>query len=135
VIDMAETEMAETGMAETSVKRHPIAAVLWGIVGGVGVSLFLMGRAQIAIGKWIGPIVIVLVVVALNLLWAYFGPAKKPKGPPPVDIEPLTTDAGPASSPPEMGDAGSVDPPPDAPPLAPPPGGADEGGSEDPTSI
>lgn len=82
--------MAETSVttAETSVKRHPIAAVLWGIVGGIGVSLFLIGQAQIAFGKWTAPIIIIVIVVALNLLWAYFGPAKKPKGAPPIRMEP-----------------------------------------------
>ena len=91
--------MAETiDMADTSVKRHPIAAVLWGIVGGLGVTLFLMGRAQIAIGKWTAPIIIIIVMVTLNVLWAYFGPAKKPKGAPPTKMEhetvPTMADAG-----------------------------------------
>ena len=86
MIDMAEA------MADTTVKRHPIMAVVWGIVGGVGVSLFLMGRAVIAFGRWTAPIIIIVIMIALNLLWAYFGPAKKPKGPPPVamEAEPVT---------------------------------------------
>ncbi len=131
-------------MAETSVKRHPIAAVLWGIVGGVGVSLFLMGRAQIAIGKWTAPIIIIIVMVVLNLLWAYFGPAKKPKGAPPAKLEhetvPTMADAGFDTAVDESVESGSVRdsapaPPPSVadPGLAPPPGPADEGGSGDST--
>ncbi len=127
--------MAETiDMAETSVKRHPIAAVLWGIVGGLGVTLFLMGRAQIAIGRWTAPIIIMVVVVTLNVLWAYFGPAKKPKGAPPTKMEHETV--------PTMADEGfdtvvdeSVESaPPDSAPAPPPasPDAADEGGSGDP---
>jgi len=83
--------MAEA-MADTDIKRHPIMAVVWGIVGGIGISLFLMGRAQIAFGKWLAPIIIILIMIALNLLWAYFGPAKKPKGAPPLatEAEPVT---------------------------------------------
>lgn len=91
-----------TYSAPTSVKRHPIMAVVWGIIGGIGLSLFLMGRAQIPIGKWTWPIVIVVAMIALNLLWTYFGPAKKPKGAPPPtafaepepEPEPETTSTG-----------------------------------------
>jgi hypothetical protein len=84
------TDMADVSVrtVDTTVKRHPITAVLWGIVGGIGVSLFLIGRAQIAFGKWTMPIIIIVCMVILNLLWAYLGPAKKPKGPPPVQVEP-----------------------------------------------
>jgi hypothetical protein len=77
VIEMTDTSVHS---AATSVKRHPIAAVVWGIIGGIGLSLFLMGRAQIPVGKWTAPIIIVVIMIALNLVWAYFGPAKKPKG-------------------------------------------------------
>ena len=132
-------------MAETSVKRHPIAAVLWGIVGGLGVTLFLMGRAQIAIGKWTAPIIIIVVVVVLNVLWAYFGPAKKPKGAPPAKLEhetvPTMADAGfdavgEGVEPGSARDSALAPPPSVADPgLAPPPSPsapADEGGSEDP---
>lgn len=118
-------------MAETSIKRHPIAAVIWGIIGGIGVTLILIGQAVIAFGKWTWPVVIVVAMVILNLLWAYLGPAKKPKGPPPVAIEPepvmaTTEPATPPWEPPTETAAPPGEPTPPVPPTATAGGGRDD---------
>lgn len=75
-------------MAETIKRRRPGRAVVYGLIWGLGLSLWLivgqpviglddLGSVAAKVGAVVGA------AVLLSLLWAYLGPARKPKGPPP----------------------------------------------------
>jgi len=75
-------------MAETVTKKHPIRGALWGLLMGLGIVGFLIvGYPVIGIGDPATLAIQVAVVVGgamlVGVLWALFGPAKKPKGEPP----------------------------------------------------
>ena len=70
--------------------RHPIRALLWGLLVGIGVAIYLtlvfpvirlesVTSAAIQMG-----VVAVAVAVVLMLLTMFVIPPKKPKGPPPA---------------------------------------------------
>lgn len=94
-------------MAQTQLKRHPVRAALWGLILGLGVFVYLtfvwpvIGLDDLTTVALKGAIVVVAVMV-LAVLWGLFGPARKPKGSPPVAMDaappaPLTDPAPPPS--------------------------------------
>ena len=75
-------------MADTVTQRHPIRGAIWGLVMGLGIFLLLTVAWPVigldSVGGVVTKLVIVLVIsMAVSVLWGMFGPAKKPKGPPP----------------------------------------------------
>lgn len=71
----------------TEIKRHPVRGFLWGLITGIGLALVLVITKVIMLS--IPSIVITIVVVALLCtIWGLVGPAKKAKGPIPVQITP-----------------------------------------------
>ncbi len=70
-------------MADTPKKTKPIAGGIWGLLLGIGLALMAIDRKLIALS--IAPAALFIVVgIVLGLLWALFGPAKKPKVAPPT---------------------------------------------------
>jgi len=76
-------------MAASTVKKsHPIRGALYGIILGLGLALMAIGR-KIANLDSITPIILVLVGIVIGIIWGMVAPAKKPKGPAPVEtLEP-----------------------------------------------
>ena len=70
-------------MTATAVKKHPVRGLFWGLFMGVGLALILIGRGVIAFGDTASFVIVVLLGMVISVLWSMFGPAKKPKGPPP----------------------------------------------------
>ena len=75
--------MTETTITDTKLKRHPIRGFLWGIFFGLGLALITVGQGWAALGTW-PPFIVLIVGIIVGTLWATFGPAKAPKGPPPA---------------------------------------------------
>lgn len=75
-------------MSTTTTKRHPIRGILWGILMGIGLAITAIGMKWAAIGTN-GPFLFFGIGLVVSVAWSLFGPAKAPKGPPPVaDVEP-----------------------------------------------
>ena len=75
---------------ETTVKRHPIRGFFYGIPFGLGLMMIVVGQGWAALGTW-PPFIVLIVGIVVSMAWSTFGPAKKPKGAPPVSAAPLTT--------------------------------------------
>ena len=75
--------MTGTTIADTRLKRHPIRGFLYGIFFGLGLALITVGQGWAALGTW-PPFIVLIVGIIVGTLWATFGPAKAPKGPPPA---------------------------------------------------
>jgi hypothetical protein len=73
---------ATSPTAPTTLKRHPIRGALWGLALGLGAALLLIGRKVIAFGT-LPPLIVIVLGIAAGVLWAMFGPARPPQGPPP----------------------------------------------------
>lgn len=73
--------------ATTSRRRHPIRGALWGVMLGIGAALLLIGQKLIAFGT-LGPIIVLVVGIAVGVLWSMFAPSKAPKGPAPMRPQP-----------------------------------------------
>lgn len=93
-------------MAETVTKKHPIRGAIWGFVLGLGIVGFLIvGYPVIGIGETASLAIQVALIIGgamlVGILWAMFGPAKKPKGAPPTtrSVEAPAAEAAPASEP------------------------------------
>ncbi len=75
-------------MAETHINRRPVRASFYGVLWGLSLFVLLVWESIILLDSLGGVIVkgilIVVAAVALSLVWAYFGPAKRPKGPRPA---------------------------------------------------
>ena len=71
---------------QTTTKRHPIRGFFYGIFFGLGLALIVVGQGIAALGTW-PPFLILIAGIVIGTLWATFGPAKKPKGPPPAATE------------------------------------------------
>jgi hypothetical protein len=85
--------MTTTTTAAATTKRHPIRGFLYGIVFGLGLAMIAIGQKWAALGTW-PPVIIFVVGIVIGTAWATFGPAKAPKGAPPVGITPLASDVG-----------------------------------------
>lgn len=80
-------------------KKHPIRAALYGFVAGLGVAVLLTFAYPVialesisqVITQWV---IVVVAVMILSALWGTFGPAKKPKGPPPASVMAVAPAAG-----------------------------------------
>ena len=82
-------------MAETTTKRHPIRGALWGLLLGLGVFIYVTLVFPVIALESLSSVItqgviIVVVVMILSMLWGLYGPAKKPKGPPPASAQPAT---------------------------------------------
>lgn len=82
-------------MTETIKKRRPGRAIVYGLIWGLGLALWLIvGQPIIGLDDLGSVVAKVAVVVAgavlVSLLWAYLGPALKPKGPPPSTEPPAS---------------------------------------------
>lgn len=75
--------MADTTTTDTKLKRHPVRGFLYGIFFGLGLALVVIGQSWAALGTW-PPFIVLIVGIIVGTLWATFGPAKAPKGPPPA---------------------------------------------------
>lgn len=64
-------------------KGHPIRGILWGIMFGLGLAVVLVVTTVISLDL-VQIIVVLLVGIAVGVLWSLFGPARAPKGLPPV---------------------------------------------------
>lgn len=72
-------------MMQTQLQRHPLRGLLWGLVLGLGVGVFLtfvwpvigLDNVRSVAIKWA---LIVGGIMFLSMLWGLFGPARKPKG-------------------------------------------------------
>ncbi len=72
-------------MAETQLQRHPVRAAIWGLILGLGITVYLtfvwpvigFDDVKAVAIKWA---LVVGGVMLLAILWGLFGPAKKPKG-------------------------------------------------------
>lgn len=81
---------------EATTKRRPIRGLLYGLLLGLGATLFVVGQGIAALGTW-PPFLVLVGGVVVGVLWSTMGPAKAPKGPPPVDAE-LVDEPVPAAS-------------------------------------
>lgn len=68
---------------QTELHRHPVRAFFWSIPLGLGIVLILIVTKVIELSLT-NVIIVFVIVLVLGTLWGAFGPAKKPKGPPPV---------------------------------------------------
>ena len=80
-------------MAELQVKRRPIRAALYGLMLGFAIWYFLQFEFATFSFDSVGgiltrAIIVIVVVMALSVAWAYLAPPKKPKGEPPAAAEP-----------------------------------------------
>lgn len=134
---------------ETAIKRHPIRGAFWGLLLGIGVSIYLVIFSVVPFGDWVPLIIAVVICVLLGVLWGYFAPAKKPKDwdeqvaqqaepepvpaytAPPEQPTPSPTDTA-ASEPPPTEPAATATPPTEPPPSEPPAPGAGGGPGEPP---
>ena len=76
-------------MAEMQVKRRPIRAALYGLMLGFSIWYFLQFQFATFTFDSVGGLltragIIIVIVMALSVAWAYLAPPKKPKGAPPV---------------------------------------------------
>lgn len=71
-------------MPETVIKKHPVRGLLWGLVFGIGLTFVLVFTTIIELDLTI-MIIVALVGTAVGVVWSMYGPAKAPKGPPPVE--------------------------------------------------
>jgi hypothetical protein len=76
------TTMTETAL-DTVVKKHPIRGLLWGLMFGLGLTLLLVVTKVINLDL-ITMIIVLAAGTLVGVLWGMFGPAKSPKGPPPM---------------------------------------------------
>jgi hypothetical protein len=76
-------------MAEQILKRHPIRGLLYGIFFGLGLTFVAVGQGWAALGT-APPIILFVVGLIVGTVWGLFGPAKRPKGPEPVEVTPTT---------------------------------------------
>jgi len=81
-------------MADQDIKRHPVRGGIWGIPTGLGLGLLAV-NSQIFSLSITTLAVFTLIGILIGAVWAWFGPAKKPKGSPPsaaaAEPEPITT--------------------------------------------
>jgi hypothetical protein len=77
------SEMTQTTNASTILHRHPVRAFFWSIPFALGIVLILIVTKTIELSL-VTMIVIFVVLMVLGTLWGAFGPARKPKGPPPA---------------------------------------------------
>jgi len=78
-------------MTQPELKRHPLRGLLWGLVLGLGMGVFLtfvwpvigLDNVRSVAIKWA---LIVGGIMFLSMLWGLFGPARKPKGAPPGQV-------------------------------------------------
>ena len=100
-----------TATTVTSTKRKPIRGFLYGIVLGLGLMMIVVGQGIAALGTW-PPFLVFLAGVVIGTLWSTFGPAKAPKGAPPVEPEiieePTPAPAPVAEEPPATADVDEV---------------------------
>ena len=73
-----------TATTTTTIKRKPIRGFLYGIVLGLGLTLIVVGQGIAALGTW-PPFLVLIGGIVAGTLWATFGPAKAPKGAPPIE--------------------------------------------------
>lgn len=75
--------------AETVAKRHPIRALLWGLLIGIGVAIYLTLVFPVIVLDSVSAAVLKMAIVALGVavimmvVTMYVIPPKKPKGPAP----------------------------------------------------
>jgi len=72
-------------MAEMIIKRRPIRAALYGLMLGFSIWYFLQFQfAMFSLDSTGGVLtkafIVIVVVMALSVVWAYVAPPKKPKG-------------------------------------------------------
>ena len=76
------TPVAPPGAAPTqTLKRHPIRGALWGLLLGIGVTLFLIGQKVVAFGT-LPPILVIVAGIVVGIIWSCFGPAKQKEAEP-----------------------------------------------------
>jgi hypothetical protein len=112
----------------TTVKQtHPVRGILWGIPFGLGLAVVLLVTKVIPLSPvWL--IVVIMFGIVVGAAWGMFGPAKGPKGPPPVAATP--SPAAPAAQPnAESNDAPAVESAPGSQPAGGDPGDTDPGES------
>ena len=73
-----------TATTTTTTKRKPIRGLLYGIVLGLGLTLIVVGQGIAAFGTW-PPFLVMIGGIVVGTLWSTFGPAKAPKGAPPIE--------------------------------------------------
>ncbi len=78
----------------TTTKRKPIRGFLYGIVLGLGLTLLVVGQGIAALGTW-PPFLVLIGGIVAGTLWSTFGPAKAPKGAPPIEPQ-IIEDPAPA---------------------------------------
>jgi|GEM_PF-1245101 len=76
-------------MAATSTStvrsRRPIRGAIWGILLGLGLAAIFVGQKIVSLDSAMPWILLVIGIVA-GILWGMVGPAKKPAGRPPREI-------------------------------------------------
>ena len=77
-------------MAELIVKRRPIRAALYGLMLGFSIWYFMQFQFATFSFDSVGgiltrAIIVIVVVMALSVAWAYLAPPKKPKEAAPAD--------------------------------------------------
>ncbi|MEM9466026.1 MAG: hypothetical protein AAGA90_11670 [Actinomycetota bacterium] len=75
-----------TATTTTATKRKPIRGFLYGVVLGLGLMMIVVGQGIAALGTW-PPFLVLLAGIVIGTLWSTYGPAKAPKGPPPIASE------------------------------------------------
>ena len=80
-------------MAETTIKRHPIRAAIWGFILGLGVVVYLTLVFPVIALESINSVatqavMVIVIVMIVSIVWGLYGPAKKPKGSPPISSKP-----------------------------------------------
>lgn len=75
-------------MAELVKKRRPVRAFFYGLLWGLGLAIWLVFAQPViplddpvSVGIKVGGVVLGAIVI--SLLWAYLGPVRRPKEPPP----------------------------------------------------
>ncbi len=95
---MTSTVSSTSPAPEQEVAKHPVRGVLWGLLLGLGIAIYMVLFAVIPFGDWLPLLLCVLAGVAIGVAWAYFAPPKKPKGPPPAaETESEADDSTPSS--------------------------------------
>ena len=97
-------------MAEMIIKRRPIRAALYGLMLGFSIWYFLQFQfAMFSLDSTGGvltkAIIVIVVVMALSVVWAYVAPPKKPKGAQPPAAPVASTAPDPASAPEPVAEA------------------------------